>query len=122
MNEKISMRTIGIVIGVIAIMCFVSYFVGRTNNPDNRGTGSYTERERQLLDQLGEYERRETARVKRERARIEDTETKLTALRGLDRRSSSLYEAIRAECKILEDYFNNVRSEFSDNNSDMASN
>ena len=84
--------------------------------------GEYTERERQLLDQLGEYQQREAARIERERKRFEETDSNLAELRKLDRRSGDLYALIRAEIKILQDDYDNRKRDFNSSDPDNSGN
>jgi len=101
---------------------FIGYYILGSGSRDRGRIGSDTDRERQLLEQLGEFERREqdrisaeqdrigreNSRIERERKRIEDVENQLAAVRGLDRRSTTLLEQLGAEIEILSNYLRGV--------------
>jgi len=106
--DKYTRTGIIIVISFFLIICTVgtfAYFIGRANSSNSTGTEGNTSRERQLVEQLGEYQQREAERIRAERARIERTQADIDAIRGLDRRTSSLYEELEQEARILADYF-----------------
>jgi len=117
MNEKINLfRVIGIVIIAVIFSGAVSagfcIIFNSKNKSDNRGIGEYQQRERQLLDRIGEFERREedrnrreAERIRAEGERIERTETAINAIRQSNRRERDLYAELRAQNNILEDYF-----------------
>lgn len=98
----------------ISITCATIYCAYTTNN---RRVEQHSNRERSLLERIGEYQRREedriateVRRIEDERKRIERTENAIRALRESDRRTSSLLQELTAEIEILADYFNSSRS------------
>ncbi|MDR2965580.1 MAG: hypothetical protein LBU88_07375 [Treponema sp.] len=66
--------TAGLLLFILLPQCFLfpqegvtGYIIGAKNTGDYSGTGYDFSRERNLLEQLGEYERREASRIARER-------------------------------------------------------
>jgi len=95
------------------------FFIGRANKSDNSRTEYDFSRERELLARIGEYERREAARIaaensriERERVRIEQTEIAIRAIRESDRRSISLLQELEQEVNILANFFRDSCSFF----------
>jgi hypothetical protein len=91
---------------------YIGTFICGTNPADSGGVESNIAKERELLERIGEYQRREEERNRREaeriaaeRVRIERTETAIGAIRGLDRQSGSLLQELKQEAQILADYF-----------------
>jgi hypothetical protein len=89
-----------------------SNVIGRADTGNSAGVEFNLDRERELLERIGEYELRErdriaaeNIRIDRERERVERTKAQLGAIRGLDRRSSSLLQELEQEAQILADYF-----------------
>jgi flagellar basal body-associated protein FliL len=113
----------GICIFIVVIILFVcagfgagywfgSHVIGRTNTGNSAGVEFNLDRERELLERIGEYELRErdriaaeNSRIDRERERVERTKAQLGAIRKLDRRSSNLLQELEQEANILADYF-----------------
>ena len=107
----------------------IAFNIGRTNTGNNQGTTGNTDSQRQLLDRIGEYERREqdritaeNRRVEAERERIKRTEDAIRALRESDRRSSTLLQELATEVDILANYFRDSRNEFNNYVNNMGSN
>ena len=120
--QKINLRIIGIAFIISMCLCIGAYFIGSKNARDSDRAGANTAKQRELLDRIGEYQRREEDRVTREaeriaaeRERIERTETAIRAIRQSDRRSSSLLQELTEEINILESYFRSSCNQFSDN-------
>jgi hypothetical protein len=125
MNEK-GYRNFIIVIVIFAIVfiftgSIFSFYIGRADTGDNTGVESNLSRERDLLDRIGEYERRERERIarennriERERERIKQTENAIRAIRNSDRRSGSLLQELEQEVSILADYFRRSCDIFAD--------
>jgi hypothetical protein len=123
MNEE-GYRDIIISISIIAIILIfagsiVGYIIGKADTGNNSGVEANRSRERELLSQIGEYRireeernRREAERIAAERERFERTENAIGALRGLDRRSDSLYQQLEQEAEILESFFRDSRDFF----------
>jgi hypothetical protein len=112
----------GVIIGVIVFLmlgvCFGAYQCGTADARDSGRTGADTATERQLLERIGEYEQRErerieaeNSRIRREEERIERTKSNLESIRGLDRRTIDLYQALRKEISILQDYLDSSERE-----------
>jgi hypothetical protein len=98
--------------GFCAGCWFGGYVIGGTNTADSGGVESNLARERELLERIGEYQRREEARVAREAGRIaaegeriERTEAAIRAIRESDRRSGGLLQELAEEVGVLADYF-----------------
>jgi len=120
----IDLRTIIAAVILVAAGIVIAYFVGGANSGNSNGAAGNTDQQRELLARIGEYERREADRNRREaqriaaeRDRIKRTQDAIDAIRRSDRRSGSLYEEIIAECNVLESYFRDSSSQFSDNDS-----
>lgn len=107
-----------VLLGVVAL-CVLAATIAYTTN--YRRVRELRERESSLLEQLGEYQQRETARIRAERERIERTEDAIRELRDSDRRASSLLQELATEVNILADYFRDSRSQYidSDNNQEV---
>ena len=89
-------------------------FCGIQNERNSSGVEGDTDQQRELLERIGEYQRREEARVAAEAARItaerdriERTTAALNSIRESDRRSGDLLQELTKEIDILEDYFRN---------------
>jgi hypothetical protein len=114
--------------GIFVIICFciltallsgAAFFSIGKNTGNPTGADGYTDRERELYQSIGEYQRREEDRTAREAerlraegSRLERTENALGALGGLDRRTGGLLEELGAQVGILEDYFNSSRNDY----------
>jgi hypothetical protein len=116
--EKINRNFIIVCIAVFCIFAgfIAGYFIGRANTTDNTGIERNLDRERELLERIGEYEQRERDRIAREnqrinaeRDRIRRTEAAIRAIRQSDRRSSDLLQELAKETEILADYFRDSR-------------
>jgi hypothetical protein len=88
------------------------HVIGGTNTGNSAGIELNLDRERELLERIGEFERREEERNRREaeriaaeRERTERTEIAIRNIRKLDRRSSNLLQELEQEANILADYF-----------------
>jgi hypothetical protein len=102
------------------------FFLGRADSGNRDGIEQHLARERELLARIGEYQQREQDRIAREgervareaerieaaRERIERLETAIGAVRGLDRRTSDLLQALVTEINLLADYFRGSRDSF----------
>jgi DNA repair exonuclease SbcCD ATPase subunit len=133
-----------VLLGVVAL-CVLAATITYTTN--YRRVRELRNRESSLLEQLGEYQQRETARIRAERERaeraeatineyqqretariraererIERTEDAIRELRDSDRRASSLLQELATEVNILADYFRDSCSQYidSDNNQEVT--
>jgi hypothetical protein len=128
-NEKNKFCLFAVVAGFILGCTVVGglwFIYSSAHKPDNGGVEKYQERERDLLNRIGEYEQREKERTAREKARIagEDrriraegeriarTETLLRPLWGFDRSERQLHEDLAKEINILADFYFSVKREY----------
>lgn len=128
---------------IFIIVIILSVFVGGTaitifngaNTGDNNGVEQYQQRERELLNRIGEYEQREQARVEAERIRItaenirierareriERTEIAIRAIWEFDRRTGELLQELIEEIKILADNGGCLSGKYSNDDSYIGS-
>jgi len=117
MNGKKSVGNFIAVVLCVIIGFGAGFFIGGSvvfgaHKGDNSGAGGNTADQRELLERIGEYQRREEARIRAEadriRAegeRIERTQKAIDAVRESDRRTGDLYQELRAQINILANYF-----------------
>ena len=132
MNEPkkvyISIFTV-IIVAILLIFAgsIAGFIFGTKNSANSPGIERNLDRERELLARIGEYERREQARISAERiriaaenTRIERTEIAIRAIRESDRRSGSLLQELEQEVNILENFFWDYYDIFSNYHNNMA--
>jgi hypothetical protein len=129
MNEKINWRIFIILFFIFAIVCGGAYFLGRADKGVSGSTGSNTTEQRRINDEIGREQQlaldgiRGTKSgiiegqrgidaslefVERVRGITYETNSIIAELWHADRRSSDIYQSIREELKVLEDYFRGI--------------
>ena len=126
MNEKEYKRYFVIIVIIAVLLVFAGgiggFVIRGANTPDSAGIERNTERERELLARIGEYQQREQNRITAERERTAREaerigaarerayrlETAVGALRVADRRSSELLQEIAKEINLLADYIGSI--------------
>jgi len=135
MNEKIitvNKRCIVTIVIAAIIICAIGaitgIFITRSHIGNNGRIGSDFSRERELIERIGEFERRETERIaaenlriRRERERIEATEIAIGTVRQLDRRTTTLLEQLAAEIDILANFFWDTWDILNNNDNNLGS-
>ena len=120
--------TFFIILLVIALS-LMFYLFGRSHQSNSAGIEEYQSKERELLERIGEYERREADRIRAEKDRItaEDSriesegdrikrdEAQHRAIRELDRRSGDLLQELEQEIKSLQNNNRSISNEFNNN-------